>query len=164
MGQARCVGSRKHPTGPMPQYQQEERRFCTCYNANPRQSLNPESSFCPWPTVAASLTVGTGRAGAGGPITVVVHHWCQSSMSALFFSSQALIEKNVKVEPKMWSMGARTLLESYCRLGGREFHGAASLSHTCIWMALFSKSVCVCLFSYFDSVLWFLPFFFLPLS
>ncbi|KAK2876282.1 hypothetical protein Q8A67_020378 [Cirrhinus molitorella] len=63
MGQARRVGSRKHPTGPMPQYQQEERRFCTCYSANPRQSPKPESSFCPWPTVAVALTVGTGQAG-----------------------------------------------------------------------------------------------------
>ncbi len=100
MGQARRVGSRKHPTGPMPQYQQEERRFCTCYSANPRQSPKPESSFCPWPTVAASVTVGTGQAGAAGPIAVVVHHWCQSSMSALFFSSRALIGKKTS----KWSL------------------------------------------------------------
>ncbi len=40
MGQACRVGSRKHPTGPMPQYQQEERRFCTCYSAN-LQSQSP---------------------------------------------------------------------------------------------------------------------------
>lgn len=46
-------------------------------------------------------------------------------------------EKNVKVEPKMWSMGARTLLESHCRLGGENSMAPRILSHLYLGVDIF---------------------------
>lgn len=119
MGQARRVGNRKRPTGPMPRYQQEERRFCTCHRANLRQASMPDFSFCPWPVAVVSLA-----AGRDGQVLPVDRSGCTSLMSVIderpFFLLSGIDSKKVKVEPKMWSMAAGTLLESHCRLRGEK--------------------------------------------
>lgn len=161
MGQARRVGSRKHPTGPVLQYQQEERRFCTCYCVNLRQAPKPESSFCPWPTVAVSLTVGTGCAGAAG----ADRSGCTSLMSVIdecpfFLLSGIDLKKTSKWSPRcdQWEPGP-----SWNPIAGWEerIPWRREFSHTCIWVSTFSKSVRLCSGCLFSS-LWFLPFVFLP--
>ncbi len=74
----------------------------------------------------------------------VSHRWVP------FFSPLGhWLEKNVKVEPKMWSMAARTLLESHCGLGGGNSMAPLLSLTSVIWMASFSKCLRLCLFSYF---------------